>query len=224
MWPRRDVLRLGALLAAGGAMTPLLAACASPAGTEIGFRRAASVARIRCLSGPITVLTDGGDPSAEPSLKRVYDDFKAQNPAIEWDIRALPGGGPDWDRLARATLTSGERGRARDDRRSAGSGMGARRSARRPGRRSGDGRRPRPGAGSLPSRRSRGGDYPSLSAGLTRGVHTTGIFYNKALLDRASLGPPTVDRGPQGDGQAALAALGVAPLVHCSGDASSTRS
>ncbi len=39
---------------------------------------------------------------------QVYDDFKARHPAIEWDIRALPGGGPEWDRLARATVTSGE--------------------------------------------------------------------------------------------------------------------
>ena len=60
------------------------------------------------LSGPITLLAGGGDPSAEPALKKVYDDFKAQNPGIEWDIRALPGFGPDWDRLARAALESGE--------------------------------------------------------------------------------------------------------------------
>ena len=58
--------------------------------------------------GPITVLVEGGDPSTEPALKKVYDDFKAQNPGIEWDIRAIPGFGPEWDRLARAALESGE--------------------------------------------------------------------------------------------------------------------
>ena len=41
-------------------------------------------------------------------MKKVYDDFKAQNPGIEWDLRALPGGGPEWDRLARAALAAGE--------------------------------------------------------------------------------------------------------------------
>ena len=50
----------------------------------------------------------GGDPSTEPGLKQVFDDFKAQNPGVEWDIRALPGGGPEWDRLARAAIASGE--------------------------------------------------------------------------------------------------------------------
>ena len=34
--------------------------------------------------------------------------FKTQNPGIEWDIRTLPGGGPEWDRLARAAIASGE--------------------------------------------------------------------------------------------------------------------
>jgi ABC-type glycerol-3-phosphate transport system substrate-binding protein len=59
------------------------------------------------LSGSITVLAEG-DPSTEPALKKVYDDFKARNPAVEWDIRAIPGLGPDWHRLARAAMASGE--------------------------------------------------------------------------------------------------------------------
>ncbi|HEY7702887.1 MAG TPA: hypothetical protein VIB02_11285, partial [Candidatus Limnocylindrales bacterium] len=45
---------------------------------------------------------------AEPPLRRVFDDFAAQHPGVSWDIRALPGGGPEWDRLARAMLASGE--------------------------------------------------------------------------------------------------------------------
>src|SRR5204863_818738 len=61
----------------------------------------------RVLSGTITALEEG-DVSAEPALQEVYDDFKAQNPGIEWDIRAIPGLGPDWDRLSRAALESGE--------------------------------------------------------------------------------------------------------------------
>jgi ABC-type glycerol-3-phosphate transport system substrate-binding protein len=110
------VLKLGALIAAGGALAPLLAACAAPSGSEgapvasaAGGTSAASPASTTlALSGPITVLTGGGDPSSEPALKKVYDDFRAQHPAIEWDIRVLPGLGPEWDRLARATLESGE--------------------------------------------------------------------------------------------------------------------
>src|SRR3954454_5179746 len=102
MWPRREVLRLGALLAAGGAIAPLLAACASPAGTEIASGAPGGAPRSAALSGTVTLLAEGSDPSTEPSLKRVYDDFKTQNAAVDWDIRAIPGLGPDWDRLARA--------------------------------------------------------------------------------------------------------------------------
>src|SRR5512146_743668 len=91
---RRDVLKLGAALAGGGLVTPLLAACAAPATSN------ASVS--------ITALVEGGDPSTEPALKKVYDDFAALHPGVEWDIRALPGLGPEFDRLARAALESGE--------------------------------------------------------------------------------------------------------------------
>ena len=45
---------------------------------------------------------------AQPPLRKVYDDFKTLHPGITWDVRALPGGGPEWDRLARALLASGE--------------------------------------------------------------------------------------------------------------------
>ena len=67
-----------------------------------------AAATTHALSGSITVLHEGGDPGTEPALKKVYDDFKAQNPAVEWDIRAIPGLGPEFDRLARAALESGE--------------------------------------------------------------------------------------------------------------------
>ena len=98
MHGRRDVLRLGAVIAAGGVVAPLLAACAAPSGSEgafvapgAGSSVAPSVAATTpALSGPITVLAEGGDPSTEPALEKVYDDFKAQNPGIEWDIRRPP--------------------------------------------------------------------------------------------------------------------------------------
>ena len=94
MHGRRDVLKLGLAIAAGGAVAPLLAACAAPSGTNRRPPRPAAGAA-PALSGPDHASWRGGDPSAEPALKKVYDDFKAQNPGIEWDIRALPGGGPD---------------------------------------------------------------------------------------------------------------------------------
>jgi raffinose/stachyose/melibiose transport system substrate-binding protein len=52
---------------------------------------------------------------------------------------------------------------------------------------------------------------------MTRGVQTTGLYYNKALLDEAGLAVPRTIAdleamvGP-------LAKVGAAPLVHCSGD------
>ena len=116
MRSRRDVLKLGAVIAAGGAVAPLLAACAAPSGSAAasvapssgGSPAPSAAPTTQALSGPITVLAEGGDPSTEPALKKVYDDFKAQHPGVEWDIRAIPGLGPEWDRLARAALESGE--------------------------------------------------------------------------------------------------------------------
>jgi len=130
---RRDVLRLGAGIAAGGAVARLLAACAAPtarraasvAPSGVGTPAPAVAATTPSLSGRITVLAGGGDPSSEPALKQVYDDFRALNPGIEWDIRALPGLGPEWigSRAARwsrasrwgsssSMACSSERGRA----------------------------------------------------------------------------------------------------------------
>ncbi len=210
---RREILKLGAALAAGAAVTPFLAAC----GASTADATRSSAGTSPGLAGPITVLTGGGDPTAEPALKRVYDDFKALNPGIEWDIRALPGGGPEWDRLARATVTSGEpvgliqidgqqvRGWVRDGLLAdlgADPGMAAV-LARVPDRFH------LTGPGEDTTR--------AFPLALTRGVHTTGIYYNKALLDRASLEPPKSIADLKAMVKP-LAALGVAPLVHCSGD------
>lgn len=52
---------------------------------------------------------------------------------------------------------------------------------------------------------------------VTKGAHTTGIFYNKALLDRAGLEPPRTVADLKAMVKP-LAALGSAPLVHCSRD------
>ena len=109
---RREVLRLGAAVAIGGVVAPLLAACApgqgSPASSASSAPGAPSPAGSSALSGPITILVGGGNPTAEPALKQVFDEFRALHPGIEWDIRSLPGGGPEWDRLARASIASGE--------------------------------------------------------------------------------------------------------------------
>ena len=210
---RREILQLGVVLAAGAAVTPLLAACGSSAAAP----RGASTGSGGGLSGPITVITGGGDPTAEPALKRVYDGFKALHPGIEWDIRALTGGGPEWDRLARATVTSGEpvglvmidgqqvRGWIRDG---LLADLGADPAmaailARVPDRYH------LAGSGETTTR--------AFPLAVTKGVNTTGIFYNKALLDRASLAPPRTIADLKAMVKP-LAALGVAPLVHCSGD------
>ena len=211
---RREILKLGAVLAAGAAATPLVAAC----GAETTGATRAPAGSSAVLSGPIMVVTGvGADPTSRPALQQVYDEFKARNPGIEWDIRALPGGGPEWDRLARATVTSGEpvglliidgqqvRGWLRDGLLAdlgADPGMAAV-MARVPDRFHLSG----PGEDTA----------RAFPLALTGGVHTTGIYYNKALLDAASLAPPRSIADLKAM-VAPLAALGVAPLVHCSGD------
>jgi ABC-type glycerol-3-phosphate transport system substrate-binding protein len=225
MHGRRNVLKLGAVIAAGGVVAPLLAACASPGGTGSvapiagGSLSPASASAPTALSGPITIVMAGPGPSAEPALQRVYDDFKAQNPGIEWDIRVIPGFGADWDRLARATLEAGEPvGLVMID------GLFVRAWAR-------DGLLADLGAdpamatvlARVPSSFHLGGPGETTTRAfplaLSRGVQTTGLYYNTALLDRAGLEPPTTIADFKAM-VAPLAALGAAPLVHCSGDVS----
>jgi raffinose/stachyose/melibiose transport system substrate-binding protein len=229
MRSRRDVLRLGAGIAAGGAVAPLLAACGAPGGSDAasvpppaGGSAAPSASpaapAAQALSGPITVITGGGDPGSEPALKQVYDDFKAQHPAVDWDIRVLPGLGPEFDRLARATVESGEPvGLLMLD------GLFVRAWAR-------DGLLADLGAdpemadvlARVPARFHLAGlgetSARAFPLALSRGVQTTGMYYNKALLDQAGLQAPKTIADLKAMVQP-LAALGVAPLVHCAGDA-----
>ena len=206
MWTRREVLKAGALLAAGGVAAPVLAACSTP-----GAREQTPSAR------PVTVISHAGDPGTEPALLKVFDDFKAQRPGIAWDIRELPGGGPEWDRLARSAMASGEpvdlveingqqlRGWVRD------------------GLLADLGVDPEMAEvlARVPEKYHLSGPGESTTRAfplaVTRGVHTTGIYYNKALLDRAGLGPPATIADLKAM-VAPLAAHGVAPLVHPSGD------
>jgi ABC-type glycerol-3-phosphate transport system substrate-binding protein len=221
---RRDVLKLGALIAAGGAMAPLLAACAAPtasepaAGTSSAGASGAPASASEALSGPITVLMGGGDPGSEPALKKVYDDFKAQHPGVEWDIRALPGLGPEWDRLARGTLESGEPvGLVMLD------GLFVR-AWTRDGLLADLGADPRMAAvlTRVPGPVHLGGlgeaTTRAFPLALTRGVQTTGLYYNKALLDKAGLKAPRTIADLKAMVKP-LSALGAAPLIHCAGDA-----
>ena len=61
------------------------------------------------------------------------------------------------------------------------------------------------------------GTTRALPLALSRGVQTTGLYYNKALLDRAGLEAPRTMADLKAMVQP-LAALGAAPLVHCAGD------
>ena len=154
---------------------------------------------------------------AEPPLRKVFDDFAGQHPGVTWDVRVLPGGGPEVDRLARALLASGEpvdvmmingqqlRSWARDGLLvdlSADANL-ADVLAR------------------VPAKFQIGGPGETATRAfplaMTRGIHTTGLYYNKALLDEAGLAVPRsiADLGAMVQ---PLAKLGVAPLVHCSGD------
>jgi arabinogalactan oligomer/maltooligosaccharide transport system substrate-binding protein len=219
---RRDFLKLTALLAGASfaaACAPRLegpsagATAPASAGASAGSNGVASAA----LSGPITMITGGGDPAAEPPRKKVFDDFQALHPGIEWDIRPLPGGGPEWDRLARGLIASGEavdlltidgqqvRAWARD-------GLLADLSAD-----------PRLAdvLARVPAKFQLGGPGESATRAfplaVTRGAVTTGLYYNKALLDEAGVGVPATIADLEAMVQP-LAKLGAAPLVHCSGD------
>jgi len=227
MRSRRDVLKLGAVIAAGGVVAPFLAACAAPGDGRtvpvptdgVGGSPAQAGATPGGLSGPVTVLTEGTDPSTIPAVKQVYDDFRTLHPAIDWDIRPIPGFGPEWDRLARAELASGEpvglvmldglfvRAWTRD-------GLLADLGAD-PGMADTLDRVPAAfhlgGLGETTTR--------AFPLALSGGVQTTGLYVNQALLDQAGLAPPRTIADFKAM-VAPLAALGAAPLVHCSGDVS----
>jgi len=204
---RRSVLKLGAALSAGAVMAPWAAAC-GPAGDD----PAADAG-----DATITLITVGGDPRQVPALAQVFDDFGAEHPEVAWDFRAITGGGPEWDRSARTMVTAGEpvdllmingqqlRGWIRD-------GLLADLGAD-------------PALAEVLTRvperfHLAGPDEDTtrvLPLAVTWGVHTTGLFYNKALLDQAGLDVPRTF----GDLRASvepLGRLGAAPLVHCSGD------
>jgi ABC-type glycerol-3-phosphate transport system substrate-binding protein len=216
---RREVLKLGVFLAAGGAVAPLLGACAAANGSRGPSVAPTATGNGLALSGSITALVEGGDPTTEPALRKVFDDFKAQNPAIAWDIRGIPGFGPDWDRLSRAALESGEPvGLVILD------GLFIR-AWTRDGLLADLGSDPRL-AGVLarvPDKFHLGGlretATRAFALALSRGVQTAGLYFNKALLDRAGLEPPKTIPDLKSMVKP-LAALGAAPLVHCSGDVS----
>ncbi len=211
---RRDVLKLAAWLAGGTAAAAVLGACA-PRRSD-GSPSASQGADPS--GGSVTIITGAGsDPLANPALGKVFDDFKAIRPGTEWDIRSLPGGGPDWDRLARALLASREPvaltmingqqvgGWVRD-------GLLADLSADPELRVVLD---------RVPDRFQIGGPGETVTRAfplaVTGGVQTTGLYFNKALLEAAELATPTSISDLRAM-VAPLRALGAAPLVHCSGD------
>ncbi|MFL5754872.1 MAG: hypothetical protein ACJ77N_01100, partial [Chloroflexota bacterium] len=91
---RRDLLTLGALLAGGAAASTLAAGCAprrdAEPSTALGSTTFGTGAP-SALAGPVTMIAGGGDPMAEPALRKVFDDFATQHPGLSWDVRALPG-------------------------------------------------------------------------------------------------------------------------------------
>ncbi len=195
-------------------MAPLLAACAGPDGSVAPVPSGGQAA-----TGPVTVLAEGGDPTTDPVLKKAFDAFGSQRPGLTWDIRAPAGYGPEWDRLARAVLESGEPvGLVILD------GLFVR-AWTRDGLLADLGADPRLAdvLTRVPARMHLGGlgetTTRALPLALSRGVQTTGLYYNKALLDRASLEPPKTIADLRAMVKP-LAALGAAPLVHCSGDVS----
>jgi raffinose/stachyose/melibiose transport system substrate-binding protein len=208
---RREVLKLGATIAIGGALSPLISACLGPRASG------GASAGVGASDSLIVLVGSGADPNSRPELQAAYDDFAAQNPGVEWDIRFLPGGGPEWDRRARAAVASGEdigfiaingqqvRGWVRDGLLADLSGDPAVQAVLE----------------RVPEQYHLTGPGEStvraFPLAVTGGVHTTGLYYNRALLDAAGLEPPqTFD-----DLRAAvepLSQLDAAPLVHCSGD------
>jgi ABC-type glycerol-3-phosphate transport system substrate-binding protein len=209
---RRDILKMAGALAIAGTAAPIVARASSTRPTQALGRLNDQAA---ALTGPLSVL-DSGDVTTVPARQQVWDDFRTANPGVEPSIQALPTGG-DWDRLARAAIAAGEpvdllaingqfvRAWVRD-------GLLADLDAEA-GLAGALGRVPEPfhlsGPGETTTR--------AFPLAMTNGIHTTGLYYNKALLDQAGVAAPgTID-----DLKSLvepLAALGAAPLVHNSGD------
>jgi raffinose/stachyose/melibiose transport system substrate-binding protein len=209
---RRYVLKLSAMLVGGAAASALAAACAprrEPGASAVG-------ASSRELSGPLTMIA-GGDPLAEPPLRKLFEDFARLHPGVVWDVRALPGGGPEWDRLARALVSSGEpvdlvmingqqvRSWARD-------GLLADLSAD-PNLDTVLARVPETFQISGPGDSAR----RAIPLAAARGLQITGLYHNRALLEEAGVGEPATIADLEAMVEP-LATLGAAPLVHCAGD------
>jgi ABC-type glycerol-3-phosphate transport system substrate-binding protein len=213
---RRDVLKLSAFLVGGTAASAIAVGCAPRRAVTASASPAGSAATPSGTTTPITMIV-GGDPMAEPPMRTVLDEFARQHPGVSWDIRALSGGGPEWERLARALLASGE---PVDlliiDGQQLGSfahdGLLADLSAD-------------PHLtdvlARVPAKFQMGGPGETATRAfplaMSRGVQTTGLYYNAALLDEAGLAVPRTIADLSAMVEP-LAALGAAPLVHCSGD------
>src|SRR6185503_11176672 len=211
---RRELLRLGVLLAGSATAGAVVGGCAPRRAATSASPSAAAAAS---GAGIVTMIAGGGDPLTEPALRKVYDDFEALHPGLSWDVRPIPGGGPEWDRLARALLASGEpvdltvidgqevRAWARDGLLADLSGDPELRDV----------------LDRVPDAYQIGGPGETATRAfplaVTRGVNTTGLYYNKALLDEAGVGVPATIADLH-DMVAPLAKLRAAPLVHCSGD------
>ena len=166
-------------------------------------RQARPPPRRRCPSGPITVLVEGGDPSTEPALKKVYDDFKAQNPGVEWDIRAISGPGPGMGSARARRVGVRRAGGARDARRVCSFERGPvtacwRTSAPTPGWPTCSPECPSDfhlaGLGEATAR--------AFPLALSRGVQTTGHVLQQGVARSGGSRGSEDDRRPQGDGEA----------------------
>jgi ABC-type glycerol-3-phosphate transport system substrate-binding protein len=216
---RRDILKMGVGIAAAASAGALVEACfGSSSSPTAGTTVITSVPTGSSISGPITFITGGGDPTSQPGLIKVFNVFATEHPGATWDIRPLPGFGPDWDRLARAAMASGDPidlimingqqvgGWERD-------GLLADLS-------------PFPELADVLARVPEQFHFGGVGQSTTRvfplavtlGIDTTGLYFNKALLDKAGIAPPSTIADLKAS-VAPLSKIGVASLVHNSGDA-----
>ena len=89
---RRDLLKVAGLVGSLAAAAAITGACAPR--REMTARASASTGTSGISPGPVTMIAGGADPMAEAPLRKVFDDFQALHPGVEWDIRPIPGGGP----------------------------------------------------------------------------------------------------------------------------------